>query len=144
MAGGRRRRAVRLRRLWLSQHTCSRGIGLHSALVQAAIRATAAEHINELADEKLSAIHAEVEYGADPLNLTEPAIVATRLKLGRPLKVLGHQHPDFLAVTWSAGKTRQTASVEFGYEDEEFLLWRVRWASLEKAIRAGDNLELVK
>jgi uncharacterized protein involved in propanediol utilization len=120
------------------------GSGSSSALVQAAILATAREHGVELDEESVSTIHSLVESGADPLGQTKPAIVATRYALGRPIRQLGWRTPQFKALTWSAGKPVRTRDVEFAYDHETLLTWRVRWASVERAVRQGDDARLAR
>src|SRR5882724_4100077 len=115
------------------------GSGSSSALVQAAIRATAADFGVSLRSEKLQSIHSEIERGADPLHLTKPAVVATRVNLGGCARPLGERTPRLTAVTWNAGSPVRTTSVKFEYSEDELLLWKVRWASLERAIRFDDD-----
>lgn len=115
------------------------GSGSSSALVQATILATAAEHGVSLSDDELSEIHSQVESGADPLHLRTPAVVATRLNLGRPVRSLGNRTPRFRAVVWSAGPPVRTDRVRFEYDDDLLLLWRVRWASVDRAVRSEDH-----
>ncbi len=112
------------------------GSGSSSALVQAAILATAAEHGVRLVESEILEIHGKVESGADPLTQKLPVIVTTRRR--EPVVFLGEEMPDFRAVTWSAGPAVRTSEVNFDYKDEEFLMWRVRWASLGRAVRTGD------
>ena len=37
-----------------------------------------------------------------------------------------------------------TSSVQFKYDDEALLLWRVRWTSLERAVRSGDDARVAR
>lgn len=67
-----------------------------------------------------------------------------RVNLGRPVRALGERNPRLRAVTWSAGPPVRTRDVVFRYEDPELLLWRVRWASLERAIRSGDDRRVAR
>ncbi len=120
------------------------GSGSSSALVQAAIRATALEHGVSVSDAILSTIHGRVEPGADALHLSRPAIVATRINLGRPVRPLGERMPELRAVTWSAGPPVQTSTVPFEYDDEGLLSWRVRWTSLERAVRSADDARVAR
>lgn len=120
------------------------GSGSSSALAQAAIRATALEHVPELDNALLSAIQSRVEPGADPLHMRRPAVVATRIDLGRLARPLGERTPDLCAVTWSAGDPVETSKVQFEYDDETLLLWRVRWTSLERAVRSADDVRVAR
>jgi uncharacterized protein involved in propanediol utilization len=121
------------------------GSGSSSALVQAAIRATAADlEIDFMASDQLAFIHARIEQGADPLHLTKPAVVATRVNLGRFARPLGERMPKLIGVTWDAGPPVRTTSVKFKYSEDEFLLWKVRWASLERAIRFADDSRVAR
>jgi uncharacterized protein involved in propanediol utilization len=115
------------------------GSGSSSALAQAVIRATAAEHVASLSDETLQLIHQNVEPARDSRHLGYPAVAASRYRFGRPIKPLGHRTPHFKAVAWSAGDPVATLSVRFEYSEEEQLQWRVRWASLERAVRSYDD-----
>jgi len=120
------------------------GSGSSSAVVQAAILATGREHQVSLDESTVATIHASVESGADPLGQTKPEVVATRYPLGRPVRQLGWRSPNFQAVTWSAGAPVRTSDVEFVYDEETLLKWRVRWASVERAVRQGDDARLAR
>jgi len=115
------------------------GSGSSSALVQAAIRAAASEHDAELSPELLASLHSRVESGSDPIHTDRPEIWATRLQLGRPVRRLGERNPNFVAVTWTPGGGVRTTAVRFAYTEEELLLWRVRWASLERAVKSAND-----
>lgn len=120
------------------------GSGSSSALVQATIRATASEHDAELGGDLLAALHSRVESGSDPIHTDRPEIWATRLQLGRPVRQLGERNPSFVAVTWTPGGAVRTTGVRFAYTDEELLLWRVRWASLERAVKSADDARVAR
>ncbi|MDR6687896.1 uncharacterized protein involved in propanediol utilization [Arthrobacter sp. 1088] len=118
------------------------GSGSSSALIEAAIIATAREHGRELDYEEIYSIHAEVESGSDALTYPQASVVAGRLPLTSPVKVMGWRPPSFKAITWSTGDSVSTGSVKFSYTEPEMLLWRVRWASVERAVRTGDSRRL--
>lgn len=120
------------------------GAGSSSALVQAAILATCREHGVPVSDGQMALLQGSVERGADALTRELPAVVATRLKTDSPVTQLGYRTPRFMAVTWSSGAAVRTDEIVFRYSGDELLLWRVRWASVERAVRRGDDTRLAR